>query len=199
MASSLGRRRGTWGRSGIGELGIEEDGRTARPRDFPSRESHRVSRSLFKKLIDMPALTKMAVLLAKNKEMKIHTAAHIAASYTTGACPNSIARRLVKRFKVVVPGLSILRERIDGNKFIDDESSLPQETYIHLIKILNLIENVVEENIITRLIGLDSATFERIFNNSEILSSEVDWFCRALAVLSIMRPAFYRKIILDTS
>src|SRR5580693_7582304 len=104
---------------------FRSDGRTARPRDFPSRESHRVSRSLFKKLIDMPALTKMAVLLAKNKEMKIHTAAHIAASYTTGACPNSIARRLVKRFKVVVPGLSILRERIDGNKLIDDESSLP--------------------------------------------------------------------------
>jgi hypothetical protein len=137
MASSLERRRGTWGRSGIGELGIEEDGRTARPRDFPSRESHRVSRSAFKKLIDMPALTKMAVLLAKNKEMKIHTAAHIAASYTTGACPNSIARRLVKRFKVVV---FILRERIYGNKFIDDESSLSPETYIILINILNLIE-----------------------------------------------------------
>jgi hypothetical protein len=124
MASSLGRRRGTWGRSGIGELGIEEDGRTARPRDFPSRESHRVSRSTFKKLIDMPALTKMAVLLAKNKEMKIHTAAHIAASYTTGACPNSIARRLVKRFKVVVSGLSILRDRID--EFIDGKIILSE-------------------------------------------------------------------------
>ena len=194
MASSLGRRRGTWGRSGIGELGIEEDGRTARPRDFPSRESHRVSRSLFKKLIDMPALTKMAVLLAKNKEMKIHTAAHIAASYTTGACPNSIARRLVKRFKVVVSGLSILRDRID--EFIDGKGSLSERDYINLINILDMIENRVEENFVP-LIGLDSATFERIFNNSEILSSEVDWFCRALAVLSIMRPAFYRKIIFN--
>jgi len=197
MASSLGRRRGTWGRSGIGELGIEEDGRTARPRDFPSRESHRVSRSLFKKLIDMPALTKMAVLLAKNKEMKIHTAAHIAASYTTGACPNSIARRLVKRFKVVA-GLSILRERIDDNKFTDDRSSLSQEDYIILNDILNLIGNEIDENFIP-LIGLSSATFERIFNNYEMLSPQVVWFCRALAILSIIRPAFYCKIILKTS
>jgi hypothetical protein len=107
----------------------------------------------------MPALTKMAVLLAKNKEMKIHTAAHIAASYTTGACPNSIARRLVKRFKVVVPGLTILRERIDGNKFIDDKSSLTQEVDTILINILNLIENGVEENFIP-LMGLSSAKFE---------------------------------------
>lgn len=147
---------------------MEEDGRTARSRDFPSHESHRVSRNAFKKLIDMPALTKMAVLLAKNKEMKIHTAAHIAASYTTGACPNSIARRLVKRFKVAVSGHSIVRERIDSNKFIDGKNSLSQGDYIILINLLNLIENEVEENFVP-LMGLSSATFEIIFNNSEIL------------------------------
>jgi hypothetical protein len=175
---------------------MEEDGRTARPRDFPSRESRRVSRSTFKKLIDMPALTKMAVLLAKNKEMKIHTAARIAARYTTGACPNSIARRLVKRFKVVVSGLSILREQID--EFIDAKSNLPQEDNVILINILNLIENCIEENFIP-LMGLCSATFERLFNNLETLSTEIDWFCRALVILSIMRPAFYGKIILTPS
>jgi hypothetical protein len=87
---------------------MEGDGRTARPRDFPSRESYRVSRRKFKKLIVTPALTKIAVLLAKNNEMKIHTTAHIAARYTTGACADSIARRLVKNFKVAASEVYIL-------------------------------------------------------------------------------------------
>ena len=65
---------------------MEKDGRTARPRDFSSPEAYRVSRRAFKKLIDTPALTKMTVLLAKNNEMKIHTAAHIAALYDRCLC-----------------------------------------------------------------------------------------------------------------
>jgi hypothetical protein len=46
--------------------------------------------------------------LAKNNEMKIHTTAHIAARYTTGACADSIARRLVKNFKVAASEVYIL-------------------------------------------------------------------------------------------
>jgi hypothetical protein len=114
---------------------MERDGCTARPREFPSRESYRVSRRAFKKLIDTPALTKMTVLLAKNKDMKIHTAAHIAAHYTTGACPNSISRRLVKRFPVAVSKLFIISvEGNDGRKFVDDKISLYHEDSTSMVR-----------------------------------------------------------------
>ena len=65
------------------------------------------------------------------------------------------------------------------------------------IDILNLIENGAENFV--PLMGLSSATFERIFNNYEILFPQVDEPCVALAILSIMRPIFYREIILNTS
>jgi hypothetical protein len=193
MASSLGRRRGTWGRSGIGELCMEEDGRTARPRDFPRRESHRVSRSAFKKLIDMPAMTKMAVLLAKNKEMKIHTAAHIAARYTTGACANSIVRRLVKHFPVAASEIMNMGGN-DGRKFVDDDISLSDKDNIILINLLNLIDDHIEENFLP-LLALSRVTFEILFNNSERLLSESSWFCSALVILGLVRPVFYRETI----
>jgi hypothetical protein len=80
---------------------MEGDGRTA-------RESYRVSRRVFKKLINRPALTKMTVLMAKNKNMEIHTAARMAAGFTTGACANSIARRLVIHFKAAASEYSSL-------------------------------------------------------------------------------------------
>jgi hypothetical protein len=120
---------------------MEGDGR-----DFPSHETFRISRRAFNKLIHTPALTKMTVLLAKNNEMKIHTAAHIAARYTTGACANSIARRLVKHFKATASEFSFFRlEGNDGHQFVDDRISLSHEDNIILLGILELIENGLEE------------------------------------------------------
>jgi hypothetical protein len=178
---------------------MERDGCTERPRDLPGREPYRVSRRAFKKLIDTPALTKMTVLLAKNKEMKIHTAAHIAARYTTGACPNSIARRLVKRFPVAVSKFFIISvEGNDGHKFVDDKISLYHEDSIIFIKALQVIEDVIEENFLP-LVKLSPIAFEMIFNNSEVLFAHFDWFYRAIVILRIMRPTFYLKIILNAS
>jgi hypothetical protein len=196
MASSLERRRGTWGPSGIGELCMEEDGRTARPRDFPSRESHRVSRRAFKKLIDTPALTKMTVLLAKNKEMKIHTAAHIAARYTTGACANSIARRLVIHFPVRAS--EIMNVGNVRRQFVGDEIGISDKDNIIMINLLNLIEDHIEENFLPFL-ALSRVTFEIFFNNSERLLSETFWFRRALVILRFTRPVFYAETIFTAS
>lgn len=171
---------------------MEGDGR-----DFPSHETFRISRRAFNKLIHTPALTKMTVLLAKNNEMKIHTAAHIAARYTTGACANSIARRLVKHFKATASEFSFFRlEGNDGHQFVDDRISLSHEDNIILLGILELIENGLEENFLP-LLHLSRATFERVFNSFEMLFPHVLGFYRALAILRILRPAFYRKIILN--
>jgi hypothetical protein len=178
---------------------MERDGSTAPPRDFPSRESFRVSRRAFKKLIDTPALTKMTALLAKNEEMKIHTAAHIAARYTTGACANSIARRLVKRLPVAVSEFLIMSVGgNDGHQFDDDRISLPQEDKIIFNDLLNLIENEIEENLLP-LVRLSPTAFEMVFNNSELLFAHILWFHRAFLILRIIRPTLYRKIILTTS
>ena len=172
---------------------MEGDGRTARPRDFPSLESYRVSRRVFKKLIDTPALTKMTALLAKNKEMKIHTAAHIAARYTTGACANSIARRLVIHFKAAASEYSSLGL---GHRFDDERISLSRKTNIILTTILESIEEELEGNFLP-LLQLDSVTFEKIFNNVKLLLSGVRVLYFAFTILRIMRPAFYRKIIFN--
>lgn len=174
---------------------MEGDGRTARPRDFPSREAYRVSRRKFKKLINTPALTKMAVLLARNNEMQIHTTAHIAARYTTGSCADSIARRLVKHFKATASEVYILiLEENDRHQFVDYRDSISHEDNIIFINILELIENEIEENFLP-LLDLSSGTFERFFNNSELLLSQVRTFYLALAILRILRPAFCHKII----
>ena len=147
----------------------------------------------FKKLIDTPALTKMTALLAKNKEMKIHTAAYIAARYTTGACANSIARRLVIHFKAAASEYSSLSL---GHRFDDDRISLSHKTNIILTTILESIEKELEENFLPFL-QLDSVTFEKIFNNFELLLSRVHVLYFTVAILRIMRPAFYRKLIFN--
>jgi hypothetical protein len=178
---------------------MERDGCTARPRDLPSRESYRVSRRAFKKLIDTPALTKMTVLLAKNTEMKIHTAAYIAARYTTGACANSIARRLVKRFPVAASEFYITRVKgNDGHQFVDDRISLSHEDSIILFDILKLIENEIEENFLP-LVQLSRTTFERFFNNHELLLSHVHCLRIAIGVLIIIRPGILSKSIFTIS
>jgi hypothetical protein len=140
MASSLGGRRPALGCQGapFGERYMERDGRPSRQPDFSSCESYRFSRRAFKKLIDTPALTKMAVLLAKNKEMKIHTAAHIAARYTTGACANSIARRLVKHFRMAASEIMNMAGNV-GRQFVFDRVSLSHEDNIIFMNILQSI------------------------------------------------------------
>ena len=178
---------------------MERDGSTAPPRDFPSRESFRVSRRAFKKLMDTPALTKMTVLLAKNEEMKIHTAARIAARYTTGACANSIARRLVKRFPVAVSEFFITSvERNDGHQFVDYRIILSQEDRIIFNDLLNLMEDAIEENFLP-LVRLSPAAFEMVFNNSELLFTLILQFHRAFVILRIVRPTLYRDSIFTTA
>ena len=167
---------------------MEKDGRTATPRDILSPEAYRVSRRAFKKLIDTPALTKMTVLLAKNKEMKIHTAALIAARYTTGACANSIARRLVIHFPERAS--EIMNVGNVRRQFVGNEIGLSDKGNIIMINILNLIENHIEENFFPFL-ALDRVMFEIFFNNYERLFSEISWFFRALVILGLMRPVFF--------
>jgi hypothetical protein len=196
MASSLGSRRAALGCQGapLGERYMERDGQ---PPDFSSPEAYRVSRREFKKLIDTPALTKMTVLLAKDKEMKIHTAARIAARYTTGASADSIARRLVKRFPV---SASVIMNvgRNDGRRFVDDEICLYDNDDIILINLLTMIEDHIEENFFP-LLALSRNAFEMFFNNHELLGDKISWFHRALVILEFLRPVFYRKIIFTVS
>jgi hypothetical protein len=195
MASSLGGRRPALGCQGapLGERYMERDGRTSRPPDFSI--SYRFSRRALKKLIDTPALTKMTVLLAKNKEMKIHTAARIAARYTTGACANSIARRLVKHFPVAASEI-MNRPGNDGRQFVYDRVSLSHEDNIIFINILQSVEGQIEEDFLL-VSQLSRAAVERLFSNFEWRLSHIILLLRALFILRIMRPAFYRKIIFD--
>jgi hypothetical protein len=178
---------------------MDRDGSTAPPGDFPSRASFRVSRRAFKKLMDTPALTKMTVLLAKNEEMKIHTAARIAARYTTGACPDSIARRLVKRFPVAVSEFFITSmEKNYRDQFGDCRINLSPKDRIIFLDLLNLLEDVIEEDFLP-LVRLSPTAVEMVFNNSEMLFSHVGWFYRAFVIFRIVRPTLYRDIIFTTS
>jgi hypothetical protein len=178
---------------------MDRDGSTAPPGDFPSRESLRVSRPAFKKLIDTPALTKMTVQLAKNEEMKIHTAARIAARYTSGACPSSIARRLVKHFPVAVSEFYITNEEGNvGDQLVDDEISLSQNDRLILINILGLIEHAIEEDFLP-LVQLSPFAFKMVFNNLEILLSHVRTFRLAIGILRVIDPVVYRKIMFKMS
>ena len=175
---------------------MERDGRPSRQPDFSSCESYRFSRRAFKKLIDTPALTKMTVLLAKNKEMKIHTAAHVAARYTTGACANSIARRLVKHFPVAASEIMNKAGNV-GRQFVYDRVSLSHEDNIIFMNILQSVEDRIEEDFLL-VSHLSRAAVERLFNNFEWGLSHIILLHRgALFILIIMRPAIYRKIIFD--
>jgi hypothetical protein len=64
---------------------------------------------------------KTAKLLARNKEMKLHTAAKKASCYTTGASPEANTRRLVKRFKIAVHKYLKTRGDKDDAHLIEDE------------------------------------------------------------------------------
>jgi hypothetical protein len=103
--------------------------------DFPSEEFHSLSRRDYKKILDTPAVIKMAVLLINNEEMKIHTAGRIASCYTTGACPESTARRLEKRLRTTALSFLTL-----GHLEID----LSSKDRDILLKLMQLTESYVD-------------------------------------------------------
>jgi hypothetical protein len=103
--------------------------------DFPSEEFRSLSRRDYRKLLDTPAVIKMAALLIHDREMAIHTAARIASRYTTGSCPDSTARRLKKRLNTVAFA-SFTRGRL--------EIDLSSQDYDILLELIQLTESYVD-------------------------------------------------------
>jgi len=134
----------------------------------PKRQLRRARRS--KEARDKLALIKMGRLLAKNKKMKLHTAASRASRHTTGASPDAIARRLVKRFEIAV--YKYFKSRLDLDPefliIVDDEFTLP-DSFDTLVWRVEFLEKKIEE--ITKLLAFRGQRTER---DAQQLEAETD-------------------------
>jgi hypothetical protein len=150
----------------------------------PKRQLRRARRS--KEARNKLALIKMGRLLAKNKKMKLHTAAGRASRHTTGASPDAIARRLVKHFEIVVYKYFKTRLNIDPEFIIivDDEFTLP-DSFDTLLWRGEFLEKTIEE--ITKLLAFRRQRIER---DAEQLQAETDEWQLLVVGLTPLLPDY---------
>jgi hypothetical protein len=118
---------------------------------------------------DVPALIKMAALLAKNKKMKLYTAAKKASRYTTGASTEAITRRLVKGFKRAVHKYFETRLALDPDfiSIIVDDELIPSdsESFDALVWMVDDLQKSIEEinNLLAFTRNANSVSREEVY------------------------------------